>query len=339
MKKILIRLLYVVVALTVLYSVGPEPSKPSLKVKLNETGPSDIFMLEEQVNYHERKTVGLRPDNQARIVWADSSKKRKTPFAVVYLHGFSASQFEAAPLHTEFAKRFGCNLYLARLEGHGIETENNLLDVTPDKLLSSARDAVNIGLQLGEKVILISTSTGSTLSLLIAAQNPEVHSLIMYSPNVAIARPEAVLMDKPWGLNILRWVHKGSDFHEFDPVDIDAYTKQYWTWRYRIEALVQLQSLLSNGMSSENFQNVKCPVFVGCYYKDAEHQDNIVSVDAMRKMYHALGTPSEQKRFVTFQNVNTHVIANKLRSKDFEQVRQGTFDFAEQILKLPIVNP
>ena len=339
MKKNLFGVLIAGALLTVLYTVGTHPAKPSLQVKLNEIGPADIFMLEEQVNYHEKKTKGLRPDNEARIVWADSSQKRKTPFAVVYLHGFSASQFEAAPLHTEFARRYGCNLYLARLEGHGTESENNLLDVTPDKLLASARDAVNIGLQLGEKVILMSTSTGSTLSLLIAAQNPEVHSLVMYSPNIAIARPEAVLMDKPWGLNILRWVHKGSDFHEFDKVDIDDYTKQYWTWRYRIEALVQLQSLLSNGMTSENFQRVKCPVFVGCYYKDAEHQDNIVSVEAMREMYHELGTPSEQKRFVTFQNVNTHVIASKLRSKAYEEVRKETFDFAEQILKLPIVNP
>ncbi|MFZ4544224.1 MAG: alpha/beta hydrolase [Saprospiraceae bacterium] len=339
MKKVVLGIVIVIGFLTVLYYSGPRPMTPSLKVKLNEVGRSDINMLEEQINYHELKTIGIRLDNQARIVWADSSKKRKTPFAVVYLHGFSGSQFEAAPLHTEFAHRYGCNLFLARLESHGIETDNNLLDVTPDKMLASARDAVNIGLQLGEKVILMSTSTGSTLSLIIAAQNPELHSLIMYSPNIAIAKPEAALMDKPWGLNILRWVHKGDNFHQFDQKDIDEYTIKYWTWRYRIEALVALESLISNGMIEENFKNVKCPVFVGCYYKDEDNQDKVVSVEAMEEMFLALGTPEDQKRMIKFPEVKAHVIACKQRSKTYEEVQKETFAFAEQILKLPVVNP
>lgn len=339
MKKILYGFLLLIGLLAVAYGFGPRPVKPSLQVKLNETVPTDIYMLEEQINYHERMTKGLRPDNEARIVWADSSKKRKTPFAVVYLHGFSASQYEGAPMHTDFARRYGCNLYLARLEGHGTETENNLLETTPDQLLASARDAVNVGLQLGEKVILMSTSTGSTLSLIIAAQNPQVHSLIMYSPNIAIARPEAALMDMPWGLNLLKYVHNGDSFHEFNREDIDDYTKKYWTWRYRIEALVQLQSLMSNGMTAENFSKINCPVFVGCYYKDDENQDRVVSVEAMKEMFAQLGTPAAQKRMISFPDVNTHVIACKLRSKAFEEVQRETFAFAEQILKLPVIHP
>ena len=41
---------------------------------------------------------GIKPDNQARIIWADSSKKEKTKIAFLYLHGFSASQAEGDPV-------------------------------------------------------------------------------------------------------------------------------------------------------------------------------------------------------------------------------------------------
>lgn len=39
--------------------------------------------------------AGLRPDNEARVVWADSI--RRTP-CVVFLHGFSASRREGDPV-------------------------------------------------------------------------------------------------------------------------------------------------------------------------------------------------------------------------------------------------
>ena len=43
---------------------------------------------------------------------SNDSLKEKTEYAVVYLHGFSASQEEGDPVHYDFAKKFGCNLFL-----------------------------------------------------------------------------------------------------------------------------------------------------------------------------------------------------------------------------------
>jgi pimeloyl-ACP methyl ester carboxylesterase len=333
-KKILIGLLILLGVLAVVYAFGPRPSKPKLLAKINALMQSDLQKLEAQVIDKERNTIGIRPNNEARIIWADSSKKQKTPFAVVYLPGFSASQFEGEPIHRNFANRYGCNLYLARPHGHGTETENNLVDITADNYLASAKEAIEIGHQLGEKVIVMSTSTGGTLSLIAAAQNPDIHALIMYSPNIAIASPAAALLDKPWGLEIARMVHGGSDFHEFDKKDIDDYTRQYWTWRYRIEAIVELESLISNGMTNETFQAIKCPVFIGTYYQNEENQDPVVSVAAMRTMFAAINTPIAQKRMIEFPNAKTHVIACALRSKDFDNIQAETFKFADEVLKL-----
>ncbi len=331
-KRMLLALTLLFGILTIIYLLGPKPNKPNLMSKIKAMVQSDLRKLEAQIIDNERNTKGVRPDNEARIVWADSSKKQKTPYAFVYLPGFSASQFEGAPLHTNLAKRYGANLYLPRLFAHGIETENNLLDFTPEKYFASALEAIEVGKQLGDKVVLISTSTGGTLSLIAAAQDADIQGLIMFSPNIAIASSAATLLDKPWGLEIARMVHNGSNFHEFDKSNIDDYTRQYWTWRYRIESLVALESLVSNGMIEENFRAVKCPVFVGCYYQNEENQDPVVSVAAMDGMFSKLGTATEQKRMIKFPDAKTHVIACKLRSKSYEQIEAETFKFVDEVV-------
>lgn len=332
-KKMLYVLLALIGVLLIVFALGPKPQKPNLIAKIKSIVQSDLKNLEAQIIEKERNTIGLKPDNEARIIWADSSKKNKTPFSVVYLPGFSASQFEGEPMHRNFAKRYGFNLFLARLQSHGIESENPLIDLTPENYLESAKEAIAIAQQLGEKVIVMSTSTGSTLSLLAAAENPEIHSLIMFSPNIAIANPAAALMTMPWGLEIAKLVHNG-DYHEFDPKDIDENTKKYWTWRYRVEALISLESLIDNTMNEATFKAIKCPIFVGAYYKDEENQDPVVSVAAMEKMFNMVSTPAELKRFQKFPDANAHVIASKLRSKSYEFIENEVFKFADEILKL-----
>src|SRR5690348_93971 len=105
--------------LIVLYFTGPHPSTPVFTKDLPVV-PSTSWELERYVSIIESKHH-VRPGNQAQIVWADSTMK-KTEYAIVYLHGFFASQMEGDPVHRDFAKEFGCNLYLARLADHGIDT-------------------------------------------------------------------------------------------------------------------------------------------------------------------------------------------------------------------------
>ena len=53
---------------------------------------------------------------------------------------------------------------------------------------------------LEKKVILMSCSTGGTLSIYLAAKFPDqVHAQILYSPNIAIADPTAKMLTGPWG--------------------------------------------------------------------------------------------------------------------------------------------
>ena len=165
------------------FFLGPRPADPEINGKLPALNLQGAE-LENFVNTSEKKMQNIKPDNEARIIWFDSLKKNKTEYAVVYLHGYSASQGEGDPVHSEFAKRYGCNLFVSRLFAHGLNDQEAMLNLSPEKLVESAKQAIAIGKQLGGKVILMSTSTGATLSLYVASENPEIHSLILYSPNI-----------------------------------------------------------------------------------------------------------------------------------------------------------
>src|SRR5215210_8553699 len=174
----------IVALLIVVYFLGPKPSSPVYAADLPKL-PVEAVALEKYIADKEG-LHHLKKDNEARIMWLNDSLKQVTEYAVVYIHGFSASQEEGDPVHYDFAKKFGCNLFLNRLEDHGIDTIEPLVNVTADRLWNSAKEAYAIGRQLGKKIILMATSTGATLALKLAAEFPDIAGLILLSPNIAI---------------------------------------------------------------------------------------------------------------------------------------------------------
>lgn len=314
----------------IFYLVGPNPATPVYNTTL-PTIPGEPAILEALIESNEQKHK-VRPNNEARVVWANDSTKQKTPYAIVYLHGFSASQEEGNPVHQQIARQFGCNLYLARLSEHGIDTSDALINMTAESLFESAKEAYAIGKQIGEKVILMGTSTGGTLALQLAAIYPEIAGLVLYSPNIAIKDPNAWLLNNPWGLQIARMV-KGSNYMGVQK-DHPLY-QQYWNTKYRLEATVQLEELLETTMTKENFAKVKQPLLVLYYYKNEQEQDTVVSVDAMKKMFAEVGTNEKNKKMIPVPNTGNHVIASPIQSKDILSVEKETADFLKSVMQLP----
>jgi esterase/lipase len=239
---------------------------------------------------------------------------------------------EGDPVHRNIAKKFHCNLYLARLAEHGLTGSDAMKNLTAENLWQSAKEAYAIGKKIGKKVILMSTSTGGTLSLQLAANYPEIAGLILYSPNIEINNPSAPLLNDPWGLQIARMV-QGSKFNNV------AYTHKdfpkYWNPHYRLEATVALESLIEATMNEKLFKKITQPCLTLYYFKDNAHQDKVVKVAATKRMFSQLSTPDYLKVLKAMPNTGNHVIASPLVSKDVEGVEKETAKFiAEKIIKV-----
>jgi pimeloyl-ACP methyl ester carboxylesterase len=318
----LIKILLIVSGLFLVgYLLGPSPKKPLYNSELPNV-PSNLDSLTDYISANERLHP-LKPGNEAEIIWVDSLPT-KTEYAIVYLHGFSASHEEGNPVHTHIAQKFGCNLFLTRLAQHGIDTTDQLINMTADNLWESAKEALAVGKQLGNKVILMGTSTGASLALQLAAQYPEVDALVLLSPNIEINNPSAWLLNNHWGLQIARLVN-GSNYN-FTSDSSQLYA-QYWNTQYRLEALVQLQEYLETAMTKSTFAKVNQPVLSLYFYRDEAHQDPVVKVSSIKEMMNALGTPDSLKVQKALPLAENHVLGSYVLSKDIPEVEKQISDF------------
>jgi len=317
---------FISINLAAIYLLGPHPEKPFFDDVLPYI--SNQISIDDYVSEME-SNFKIKDNNEARIIWADSSHQ-VTEYAIVYLHGFSASQMEGDPVHRNIAKQFNCNLYLARLAEHGLTGSEAMLNLTAENLWVSAKEAYAIGKKIGKKVILIGTSTGGTLSLKLAANFPEIAGLILYSPNIEINNPSAFLLNDPWGLQIARMVQCS----KFNNV---AYTHKdfpkYWNPHYRLEATVALENLIEATMNEQLFKKITQPCLALYYYKDDAHQDKVVKVTAIQRMFTQISTPNHLKVLKAMPKTENHVLASPLVSKDAEGVQRETIKFiAEKII-------
>jgi len=322
--------LFPLAALILLFLIGPKVEKPTVD---SFVPPSEhqnsLNDLEKQIKEAEALVAYLKPDNESRILWANADSIYKTEYVLLYLHGFSGSPKEGYPINYDFGSHFGMNTYIPRLYGHGLDSPSNLIDLTPDKLINSAKDALSIARQLGEKVIIMSTSTGGTLSVLLSAENPDIFAQILYSPNIALRDKSAKILTFPWGLNLGKIIAGETLVYDDPPEE-----QKYWQSSYRIEGVVNLQSLVENTMINSTFEKVHQPLFLGYYYKNEIENDPTVSVSAMLQMFEQVSTPPDLKREHAFPEVGVHPLASGIKSKNIEAVRSETYKFAEEILNL-----
>lgn len=313
---------------TIVYLLGPKPKHPEYNTQLPNV-PA-LPQLEDYVKQIESQHK-IKPGNEAEIVWADTSQKQQSEYAVVYLHGFSASKAEGNPTYFYLAKLLHANLYLSRLADHGIDTVSAMEYSTPDRLWESAKQAFEIGKRLGKKVILVGTSTGGSLALKLAATYPDVNSLILISPNIEINGTLAFMLNNPWGLQIARLV-LGSKERVLENKTPDE--KKYWYSSYRIESTVQLQELVESSMNKATFEKVKQPVLLLYYYKNKKEQDKVVKVSAELHMFDQLGTPTQLKTKVAIPNGGSHVLGSYITSKDIPAVKIAIGNFVKNVLKI-----
>lgn len=330
MKKKGLRITGIILLIVVLAIVaGPTMPRPDFSPVLPEINvtPENARELIEDM---ESAVGNVRPGNQSQLFLANDSLPGVTEYVLLYLHGFSASPMEGFPIHLTLAHDFGWNAYVPRLGEHGLDTEDALLNMTPDTLWESAKQALVIARALGKKVILMGASTGGTLALKLAADYPDdIAGLVLYSPNIRIANKATWLLTKPWGLQIGRMIAGGKK-RVLEP---DPETDPYWYQTYRMEAVVYLRQLLDKTMKASLFQEIQVPTFVGYYYKDEENQDETVSVTAIKWMIENLGTDPAQIHEQAFPDAGAHVIGCSLTNPNWSNVYEETKSFLQNTYK------
>ena len=184
--------------------------------------------LEGWLAGREATVPGLRPGCEKRVTWAGPPER--TPWSVVYIHGFSASRRELSPYPERVAEELGANFHGGRLTGHG-QDGSAMGQATLRDWRVDVAEALAIGRAIGDRVLAISCSTGGTLLTLALAAGEQAAGAVMISPNfgVRMRRLQAVL-DAPlasrWGPLLIR--------REVGAPTID--TTGVWTPRYPVRA-------------------------------------------------------------------------------------------------------
>ena len=251
--------------------------------------------LDDYLRESEARHSRVRRDLAKGIVWSDPATHSRTPLALAYLHGFSASRRDISPVVETLAKTLGANAYFARLAAHGRTTADEFATVTPQDWLNDAREALAIGRRIGDRVILIGTSTGALLAIMAALEDQSgIAALVLLSPNFAIQDRRARFISGPMGPWIARLVI-GQDY-SFRPVTSGH--ADLWTSRYPSEGIVALMNLVNSARSLQ-LSALKVPTLIIYTSKDT-----VVDTQAIRDRFAEI--KAESKLLVDLPQATRH---------------------------------
>jgi len=224
--------------LVILLGIAPRPL-------VNEVNPPELSGdLTEWVASREKHSSETRPiiaSTEKRIRWYQGRKNTKAPFSVVYLHGFSATRQEIAPVGELIADGLEANLFETRLTGHG-QLNNQLEDVRAEDWLADAAEALTIGAELGRKVILMGTSNGAALALAMK-DHPTfqpVGFVVLLSPNFGPKDSNSDFLTWPGGPQLAQLML--GETRSWKPHN--KLQALYWSTSYPTDALVEVMRLV-----------------------------------------------------------------------------------------------
>ncbi|MGL4488593.1 MAG: alpha/beta hydrolase [Rhizobiaceae bacterium] len=249
----------------------------------------------------ESKVDGIRDGLQKEIIWAFPASKAKTPIAIVYVHGFSATKNEVRPVPDKVAQALGANLYLARLKGHG-QDGPAMGTASVNDWVQDMAESVAIGKMLGEKVIVVATSMGGGLATW-AANDPklskDIAGLVFISPNYGVQAGGSFLLTAPFGEQMAN-VIVGKE-REFKPENELHATN--WTPKYPTKALLPMAAL-TDLAASLPYEAIKIPALF--IYSDT---DKVIRPDLVKSVAGRWGVPATSYALPKNDDPYSHVIA------------------------------
>jgi alpha-beta hydrolase superfamily lysophospholipase len=263
--------------------------------------------LDAYLAAREAVVGGITAGAEKHILWA-GGRGQMTDWAVVYLHGFSATPEEIRPVPDRVAAALGANLYFTRLAGHGVGPDRFAGPTVNDWMVDVA-EALAIGKRIGRRVLVISTSTGGSLAAEAALQPDlaeEMDGIVFISPNFGIASAAATILTWPW---VREWGPIVAGAERCFDAQNDLH-ERYWTTCYPTVALMPMAALAKHAAAAD-YSGVTLPALFLI-----SPDDKVVSPAATRRVAAGWGGP------VTMHELNvgigddpySHVIAGDILS-------------------------
>ncbi|MGZ3796083.1 MAG: alpha/beta hydrolase [Pseudobdellovibrionaceae bacterium] len=298
--------------LTIFYPANPELATwtpPRLPQNL------EVYLQAEEALIHPK------PGTEKGIIW-NSIQKNKTPYSLVYLHGFSATRREVSPVVEDLGSKFHSNIFFTRLHGHGLGVKD-FDQASALEWVQDANEALEIGKRLGEKVILIGTSTGVPLALHLASQkDPAIAALVLISANFRPYRGESILSAGPLGEFITELLigKEGYSWHPRSPEN--AY---FWTTTFPPGAIHTLMELLkyANKIDLHSIEIPSLWIYT--------HKDTVVNTELIQEKFQTMGS---RKKKIVDTGAPSHVLAGAIVNPgETEKVESLALDFLTSSLK------
>lgn len=288
-----------------LWLFGPRPVADTTITFQSASLPED---LDTYLSEKESVFADIRPNNGKQIVWAYPKSRARTPLAIVYVHGFSASPAEIRPVPDEVAKRLGANLFLTRLAGHG-RSGDAMADASVHAWIEDYAEAIAIGRRLGEKVVVIATSTGASLATWAALQpelSQNVAGYVFVSPNYGVQASGSFLLTAPFAPALVKLVL--GERRSFEPRNTRQ--AENWTTEYPSAALIPMAQIIELARES-NVGQVQTPVlFI------FSPGDQVVRPDRTRQIADRWGGSTEIVEVTGSADPAQHVIAGDIMSPE-----------------------
>ena len=232
----------------------------------------------------ESRFADLRGGVEKRVVWAGQIGER-SDWVVVYIHGFSATSEEIRPVPDRLAERLGANLVFTRLQGHG-RSNDAMGEATVAGWMTDLAEALEAARRVGNRILVLSNSTGGTLSAVAALDadlNRDVAGYVFFSPNFAINNPLAPALTWPAARYWMPLIAgRRYSFETRSPEQ-----EKYWTTEYPSVAVFPMAALVQK-VRSLDFGAAQTPALF--WYSP---NDQVVRADAIDQVAAAWGGPKD----------------------------------------------
>ena len=262
--------------------------------------------LDAYLEKAEAKVRGIQPNQHKEIVWADPETKAKAPIAIVYIHGFSASPQEMRPVPDIVAANLKANLFLTRLFGHGTTTRP-MADVSVNAWANDFAEALAIGERLGDKVVVMGTSTGGALTTWAIAQpafKDRIDAVILCSPNYGVQAFGSSLLTLPFARQMANVVM--GETRSFEPGN--DLQRLYWTTTYPVDAILPMAEVVRLAVDAP-VEQTKIPALLLI-----SPDDQVVQPAITRDMAERWGAPHRLVEIKGVEDPSKHVLAGAAMS-------------------------